>query len=91
MDEKLNIRSSFPMFKSPIKVKPLNKQNEERQDRRFDKHLKKDWDKRKKENREVTHHHNIEANKQRENIGPASGMNESVRQNDKYKHIDVLA
>ena len=79
------------MFKSPIKVKPLNKQNEERQDRRFDKHLKKDWDKRKKEKREVTHHHNMEANKQRKNIRSASGMNESVRQNDKYKHIDVLA
>lgn len=91
MDEKLNIRSSFPMFKSPIKVKRLDKQNEELQDRNFDKHLKKDGDKWKKEKREVIHHHNIEANKQREKISSDSGMIESVRQNDKNKHIDVLA
>ena len=65
MDEKLNIRSSFPMFKSPVKVKRLDKQNEEPQDRSFDRHLKKDRDKRKKKHREVIHHHNIKANKHR--------------------------
>ena len=90
MDEKLNIRSSFPTFKSPIKVKPLGKQNEELQDRRFDKHLKKDGDNKKKENQEVIHH-NIGVDKQRENISSDSGMNEFIHQNDKFKHIDVLA
>jgi len=91
MDEKLNIRSSFPMFKSPVKVKRLDKQNEEPQDRSFDRHLKKDRDKRKKKHREVIHHHNIKANKHREIISSDRGMNESMRQNDTSKHIDVLA
>ena len=91
MDEKLNIRSSVPMFKSPIKVKRLDKQNEELQDRRFDKHFKKDRDKRKKEKREVVHHPNIEANKQREILRSNSDMNGSVHRNDNNKHIDVLA
>lgn len=91
MDEKLNIRSSFPMFRSPIKVKGLDKKNEEVEDRSFGRHLKKDGDKKKKENREPINHHHIDANKQREKTSVDSGMNESIRQNDKYTQIDVLA
>jgi hypothetical protein len=91
MDEKLNIRSSFPMFKSPVKVKRLDKQNEELKDRSFDRHLKKDRDKRKKKHREEIHHHNIEANRHRKIISSDRGMNGSSRQNGSSKHIDVLA
>jgi hypothetical protein len=79
------------MFKSPVNIKRLDKQNEELQDRNFDRHLKKDRDKGKNENREVIHHHKIEANKQRDIISSDSGMIKSIRQNGKYKHIDVLA
>ena len=91
MEDKLNIRSLFPMFGSPMKVKGLNRKEQDVRDRSFDRHLKKDRDKKKKEKREAINHHDIEDTQQREGKSVDTGMKENIRQNDKYKVIDVLA
>ena len=91
MDEKLNIRSLFPMSGLSIKVKGLHQNKQNARDRSFDRHLKKDGDKEKKENLEAINHHDIVNTKQEEESSLRSGMNERIRQDDKYKQIDVLA
>jgi len=92
MDEKLNIKSLLPMSGLSIKVKALYQQKPDVRDRSFDRHLKKDGNKKKKENEEAKNHYDIGATKQIEESSVDSSMNERICQNDKYKQIiDVLA
>ena len=80
------------MSGSSMKVRGLYKQKQDVRDRSFDRHLKKDGNKKKKENNIENKYSDDIAAEQIEESSVDSGMNERIGQNDKYKQIiDVLA
>jgi hypothetical protein len=91
MDGKLNIKSILPIFGSPIKVKGPGQKKQDSRDRSFDRHLKKDGGKAKRENPEARKQHDTNVNKQNDKSSVEVETDEGIGLHDEDSLIDILA